>query len=31
MYTTFLSDDAVHEMYTNVAYHLGASWHSVVS
>nr|DAT47432.1 MAG TPA: hypothetical protein [Caudoviricetes sp.] len=31
MYTTFSADNAVHEMYTNIAYHLGSSWHSVVS
>lgn len=31
MYTTFRDDYAVHEMYTNIAYHFGASWHSVTS
>lgn len=30
MYTTFRTDDGVHEMYTNIAYRFGASRHSVV-
>ena len=30
MYTIFRADYVVHEMYTNIAYHFGASWYSVV-